>query len=81
MLRNEILSHILDDQLESSKLSLTFDKDFLEKMKLKYDATPQDLFSATDIFKELAVESTTIHIAGQKPIILDKFGRVKSSVK
>lgn len=81
MLRNEILSHIPDDQLESSKLSLTFDKDFLEKMKLKYDATPQDLFSATDIFKELAVESTTIHIAGQKPIILDKFGRAKSSVK
>ena len=50
MLRNEILSHIPDEQLESSKLSLTFDKDFLEKMKLKYDATPKDLFSATDIF-------------------------------
>ncbi len=75
MLRNEILAHIPEEQLDSKNISLSFDKDFLELIKSKYGATIHDLLDATDIFKELSIDSTTIHLDNNKTIILDKFGR------
>ena len=79
MLRNEILSHIPDNQLESKNIVIPFDKKFLDQMEKKYGATTQDLLDATDIFKELSIDSTTIDIEDGEKIVLDRFGNKKES--
>ncbi len=81
MLRNELLAHIPDDQLNSPNISLTLDEEFLNGIKLKYGATTKDLLDAADILKELAVDSTTIIIPGSKVVVLDKFGNSKDRTK
>lgn len=81
MLRNEILAHIPEEQLSTQKISLTFDEEFLTNIKNKYGATPKDLLDAADVFKELDVNQTSIIIAGQNPIILDRYGKQINTVK
>lgn len=77
MLRNEVLAHIPEEQLDSKNISLDFNKAFLGQMQEKYGASIEDLLDATDVFKELAVDSTTISVEDGEKIVLDKFGNKK----
>ena len=79
MLRNEILSLVPDDSLESRKLNISLDDQFINEMKHKYDASLEDIKDATDVFDEIDIDSICISLPNQERISLDYKGLEKDT--
>ena len=79
MLRNEILSLVPDDSLESRKLNISLDDQFINEMKHKYDASLEDIKDATDVFDEIDIDSICISLPNQERISLDYTGLEKDT--
>lgn len=74
MLRNEILSHIPDSELDNRRITLNLDSEFTTEMREKYGASIDEIVEATDVFKGLDLDGTTIIMPNMPKIRLDSNG-------
>lgn len=81
MLRNEILSQVPDELLESRTLALSFDADFMSRMNEKYGASVNDIKDATDVFDGIDIDSICISLPDNEKITLDYTKKEKDSLR
>lgn len=77
MVRNSILTQIPKEQLRNRRISFKLNRNFLEKMQKEYGASPDDVLSEIEVFKELDIDYVSIMTPDGKSSSIDSKGNIR----